>query len=368
MERKLNELGIQAMKHDGVAYSALEKDRLITLAANNKTVAEIADILGRTETSVKRKANELHVAIKDHERRWTIEDMDTLRRQWGRVSLKSLAAELKRSEQAVIGRARVLHLPKCYLESEDIPLSEFSRDTGISRHRITKTLAIKFGFPIKSMKPGEKRLYLYVDINEILPWLERNQPLYSAANIPQYYFGEEPEWLVEKRKKDSNVDSKTILGKFDMKRWTEEEFCLARDWVAMGISQAEVASRLGRSENSVRNKLGRAGLSYSGRQYWKGKEFRILRDDAKEKSDAELAQELGRSESAIGHHRRFMGISRKAMNDKKREEVKKYIKKHWKTMSDKEIADHFGRAPGGIKDLRLSMGLSRGTNQYGKYK
>lgn len=358
MVNELKTLGLSVTRGGG-PYSDYEVSQLRELAARNKTAAQIADAIGRSEQSVLQKARDLGIPLVGTARRWTLTDMDLLRRSWGREPLSRLANEFKRSQSAVIAQARKMKLPPCYLQSEDIPLAEFCRDTGISRFRVTQTLAVKYDFPIKTMKPGSKRIYMYVDIEKIVPWLESHQSLYSAAGIPQFYFGDEPEWLVIKRRKDMEFETETIDSRFKADHWEPDEVAKLRDLVNYGVSYQDIADRLHRTLSSVLHKVQREGLQYTAPQYWRGIEFRAIRLGAKDKTDAEIGREIGRSEGSVSAHRRTMGINRKELNKRNRNIAKRYVKRHWLEMSDKELAKKLGRSVRSVCDLRLEQGLRR---------
>lgn len=364
MNKELQRLGLVPPR-DGRRWSQEEIDKFRDYVLSGESLDGLVEKTGRTEKAVKDKARQLGLKIKGVASNWRVEDLDYLRRNWGRVSLETLAKKLGRTENAIVARAFILKLPPCYTQSEDIPLSEFSRDTGISSVRITRTLAVKFDFPIKSKKPGKTRYYFYVDIERILPWLESHQSLYSAAKIPLYYFGEEPDWLAEKRKADSYLESETVDGKWKAEHWSEADLRKLKDMVANRKSQAEIANELGRTEGAVRAKLAREGLSHSSPKFWRGRDFKAIQDGAENKSDAELASELGRTKSAVIHHRNFLGINRVAMAEQRLREAEDYVKSHWQEQSDYELASNLGRTKRNIKTIRLSLGLKRGGS-YGQ--
>lgn len=356
---KLEELGLSYAKTEFAPYSEEDLLKMRKMAADNKSLSDIADALDRSEESVMLKARRLKIAIKGVARRWSVEDMDTLRRTWGREPLSKLAKELKRDESAIRTKARKMKLPPCYLQSEDIPLAEFCRDTGIGRSRIMHTLVTKFGFPIKSMKPCSKQIYHYVDIEKIVPWLESHQSLYSAAGIPLYYFGEEPEWLVQKRKADFSIESETIDGKFKWEKWSDDDVSRLKDFINMGLSREEIASRLGRSVHSVKDKIVREGLGYSGPEYWRGSDFKAVREGSESKTDAEIAAEIGKTADSVAYHRRSIGISRLDQRNARTKEAEDYVSAHWKEQSDAVMARALGRSKSGVRDIRIRLGLIR---------
>lgn len=365
MKAELKRLGL-VVPRDGKRWSEAEISTFRDLVLKDKTLAELVTETGRTERAVMEKARQLGLKIKDVAGKWKVEDLDYLRRNWGRVELSTICKHLGRTESAVIARAFILKLSPCYLQSEDIPLAEFCRDTGISNVRIRKTLALKFDFPLKYKKPNKKRYYCYVDIEKIVAWLESHQSMYNASKIPLYYFGEEPEWLIKKRKADSYLESETVDTKWKADHWSDEDFQKLKDMVAAGRSQAEIAKELGRTPGAVRGKLAREGLSYSSPKFWRGKDFKALRDGMENKSDDELAAELGRSKSSVIHHRTDLGLSRMTAVRESIKEAESYVLAHWQSESDSELGSHLGRSARNIKTIRLSLGLRRGTNQYGK--
>lgn len=358
MQAQIERMGLKTDR-SGCPYNDGEVYLLRQLAEKNKTVEEIADALGRTERSVENKVRELNIKVKGRQGQWTVEDMEYIRRNWGKVPLSTIMTTLKRTESAVTTQARKMKLKPCYLTSENIPLSEFCRDTGITRGRIVKTLVIKFDFPLKSMKPGPKKIFQYVDIELILPWLESHQSLYDASKIPQYYFGVEPDWLVKKRRADANADTSTMDNRFSMTRWSKEESSRLKSMVAAGYDYSYIAKELGRTEKACRGRLDRMGLSYTSPRFWRGKEFKVLNTSFQDKTDDELAAEIGRSKSSVIHHRTDLGLSRKKLMEQKLLEDEAYIKEHWQQKSDKDLAAVLGRSDSNIRDIRLRLGLLR---------
>lgn len=360
MMTELRRLGLVAPRGGG-PWSDLEESKLRQLAKKNKTLAEIADAVGRSEESCQNKARKLGVVINGIPRHWTVEDYETLRQLWGKTQLASIAKQLKRTKQAIISQARKLKLPPCYACSEDILLADFCRDTGISRFSVIETFVPRYNFPIKSEKPGKKRFYYYVDSEHILEWMEKHQELYNASQIPIFYFGEEPEWLSRKRKADYYTETNTQSGKFKATRWSIDEINKLRCLIARDMTYAEIANELGRSEKAVEHKAVRLGYAYKKPRFWRGAEFKHIKEGMKEKSDRELASELGRSWRAVAIHRVSAGLRRKEMNEKKRKADKRYIKRHWLEMTDAEMAEKRGRSERTVREYRLQMGLRRNT-------
>ena len=360
LNQKLREMGLEA--HTRYEPWTEQDDLKLAELAKKFPPDKVAAKMNRSKDVVIRRARAGNILFKYEQRLWTPEDLDALRRGWGYKPLSGLAKELRRTECAVTTMAHKIGLGPVYASSDDIPLAQFCRDTGMSRERITKTWAIKYDFPLKSVKPGKRRIYHYVDNNKILKWLKNHQDLFDASKIPMFYFGQEPKWLKAKRIADrpkyGEPPTKPNEGK-----WSQEEIDRAVYMFNAGIDYDGIAKTLNRTRRAVRAKLNRMGVSWKLPQYWQGKDFRYLRDNYETKSDAEMAAELGRSELSVRQHRQEAGYSKRGPTKAERERREQFVRDNWQSMSDHAMAESLQISDSLVRKVRKELGLKRdGSN------
>ena len=348
-----------------VTWTAYDDYRLQELAGTC-TIDEACVKLDKAKSTVRTHAKKLNIKFLPGRKFWTPEQILFLQENWANKSMRYLKKELKWSEDAIIRMARKLNLGPVYESTEDIPLQDFANATGISRHRILRTLAPQYNFPLKTMKPGRKQIYYYVDMAKILKWLERHQDLYDASIMPLHYFGEEPEWLVLKRKKD-RVDKSHIRSKSIEQRWTEAEAKRACDLLHTGMDYHQIAAAMGKTYDQVKRKLNRMGEGWQLSKYWQGEDFRYIRDNYQTMTDAEMAEKLNRPTGSVTQHRVSAGYRKHDLRPAAVENAEKYVSENWQDMTDKQMAEKLSRSVNGIKTIRARLGLKRGeSNQVRK--
>jgi hypothetical protein len=96
----------------------------------------LAKTLDRTFAAVQRRAENLGVNARP---RWSDEDDRTLRLLWGEKTTRGIAAMLKRSQDAVYERARILGLVREQRIGKE-RLSDAERRTGFSRRQLRRIL------------------------------------------------------------------------------------------------------------------------------------------------------------------------------------------------------------------------------------
>lgn len=252
LSARLSEMGVEAAPGRD-EWSDEDVARLRRLADAGWSQGRLADELGRTSNAVRMAARRYDVEIYQPGRPWTADDKDYLRRYYGRVALASVARNLHRDEESVVQQAHKMRLGAVYGSSEDIPLADFIRATGISRDRILGTLVPRDGFPLVRRCYGLRRKYYFVDFERILPWMEAHQDLFDASRVEDGFFVEPP-WLREKRRRD--LDDNSYLS-WDVRRsyWSEREVSTAWTLYGLGRSVEEIAERVGRSPGAVAARL-----------------------------------------------------------------------------------------------------------------
>ena len=134
---------------------------------------------------------------------WTEADEMYIEESWGVKSIKIIAKNLGRSEEAVIVKAQRLNCGAFLKAGDYITLQQIltelygTRNTGYARTRLIK----RYGLPVKT-KVVRQRRFLVVNIDEFWSWAEKNKSVLDFSKIEPLCFGKEPEWVKIKREND----------------------------------------------------------------------------------------------------------------------------------------------------------------------
>lgn len=339
-------------------WTEADLDRLRDLAAKRKTLQEIADELNRTENAVRLKARKAGILTCQPGRKWTLEELETLREDWGKISMATIAKNVHRDVDAVAQQAHKMKLPPVYRNTDLMTLSEFCETSGISRDRVMRTLAPRHGFPVISRRYGKKRYNYYVDQEKVLEWLEEHQDLFDASLMRDPCFTPEPEWLRKKRAMDYHTKRK-LHRTAKRRNWTQAEIEAAMSLYRNGYTADEIAERIHRSVGPVKAKLRENGMAWAGPKAWSGKDFEFLYRNWEAMTDKEIAAALGKTPKSVEHYRADLGLDKRESARKLAARRRTYIKKYWKRKTDEELAAKLGLSPGTVAHVRGCLGLRR---------
>lgn len=351
--RIVREMGLEAAPRSA-PWTEADVHGLRSMAAAGADIAAIAEALGRTENAVRLKAGKLGVMVYQEGRAWSVEELDTLRREWGYINVSMIAKHVHRTVDAVCQQAHKMRLGPVYGLSEDLALSGFCEATGISRDRV-RQLALKYEFPLVSHKYGKRQYYYFVDIEAILPWMERHQGLFDGSAVEEGYFVPEPEWLVRKRRRDRE-DNTYLPYNIRKEWWTRQEIDRAKYLMRIGRSYRQIAAELGRSPLALAAKMRSEGASFTLKTFWQVSEFRFVRENWESMSDEEIGKKLGRSAGAVAGQRAAMGLYRDCDVDA---DGRALIRDRWTGLPDTELARMVGAHPRAVARARREMGLFR---------
>lgn len=130
--------------------------------------------------------------------------------------------------------------------------------------------------------------------------------------MEQYVFrknilGKEPEWLIQKRKKDLEEPP------FEYQRWTKDELNLIKTLLLQNYDYDYIASKVNRSRAAVESKIRDLNLSYRLKKYWKGHEIKLVKDNYQTMEAKELSEILGRTPKAIQANAAELGIKKRVL-------------------------------------------------------
>lgn len=180
-------------------YQKLEQ----LIMVDKKTPKEVADILGRSEDSVIIKVSRRGLKVQTNDKRfWTKEEEILLMDLWGSESLEKIAKKLNRTESSVKNKVFQLGLGSQISNNFDgIIISEIANLFNINILTIS-ILWISLGLKYRTRKLSQARSYRYVEINDLLEFLENHQNIWDSRHLEKNILGKEPDWLIEKRKAD----------------------------------------------------------------------------------------------------------------------------------------------------------------------
>jgi hypothetical protein len=282
-----------------------EQIEQLKILADNYHYKVIAQIMGKTDNAIYLKAKKLGIILIQDRRKWTTEEELMLEDLWGNKSIEYIAKKLKRSIFSLKVKAVRMGLGPMIANNYDkITISDISELLSVSRDRIVNTWP-KLGLKITYKKISKNKSYMTVSWNELLRFLENNQYEWDSRNLEKYMLGMEPEWLIEKRKRD------IIENPLWYRKWTKEEVVTTEELFNIGKNYQEISQIINRSEWAVSNILHQLGYAYRLPQFWKGKELKYLIDNYKMVTYEEIAESLGRTEKAIGSKVSELGLSKR---------------------------------------------------------
>lgn len=176
-------------------------------------------------------------------RRWTDDEKCLVEAKWGIWSVKVIARHIDRTESSVINYAERNKLGSMYSEEYLLP-NKIAKLFGVSETTVRRWIK-QLGLPSNTRPLKNQRVHR-VTQEKLLEWCKENQTVWSANNLPTYALGAEPDWLVEKRKRDAQVNT------YKSREWSTKEINKLLLLVDSGMTNKEIAKVLNRSEISVK--------------------------------------------------------------------------------------------------------------------
>ena len=235
------------------------------------------------------------VEAPNKKKKWSEAEEAYLQDKWGSISVKSLAKNLGRSENAIIVRARRLGCG-AHLESDvRISLNQFMLALygGTSMGGYTNNRLIRNGLPVKWHRVKKNR-FRVIDIEDFWKWAEKNKSLLDFSRFEKYALGAEPDWVDVKRKADYK---KLQLHGQHNAAWTKAEDDKLRYLLEKNrYTYSELAQELRHSEGAIKRRILDLGIETrpvrcpppkmdrgrSGNPVWHGRRRIRLHSDRRE--------------------------------------------------------------------------------------
>lgn len=351
VDKKAKELNLVMKIEKG--WTSEEEEQLARLSTKYH-YQEIANKLGRSKDAIYLKARKMGLSLIQDRRKWTKYDEKELRQKWGKKPIEQIAREMGRSVNSL--RVKGIRMKLGALIEADldiIRISEIEEYVGISRDAIMRFYQ-KGMINLEIKMISKKKGIYYVEFDELLKFLENNQHIWDSNNLEPHIFGLEPEWLINKRKKDAQNPPNLY------RKWTKEEKELAKSLLLGGYNHQQIAERLNRSKEAVQYELSKRLLAYRLEHFWKGNEIKKMQELARHKTAKELSEILGRSEKAIKYKAKELNLEIKGSGHKRwttseERQLKELLKDH----CYQEVAKIMGRSEVAIymraKKLDISL-------------
>lgn len=197
------------------------------------------------------------------------------------LSDKSLSRKYGRPFKALAKRAKEAGLQERVYYQDGFTAGYICSHLGIDRQTLITVWIKHWGLKASQSKSG-RRQYL-VKEKDLLAFLKAHPSFYDASKIADDTFLSEPEWLKVKRKQD-----RATFPARDKLDWMQDDSKLERLFFR-GLSDAEIAAELRRSENAVKE---RRALLHLDRHRWNKKELEFLSANCRHMTVDELAARL----------------------------------------------------------------------------
>lgn len=220
---------------------------------------EIAESLNRTTGAIHAKAKVLNLGPNKtcKNRRWTPEETEYLEESWGRVAVKTIMKNLKRSKNAILLRVQRLGLGP-FLEAGDyitlnqLLMSLYGYHAG-KEYTIKQFLAK--GLPVKKRRVDSNR-FSVIYLEDFWDWAEMNSTLIDFSKLEPLALGKEPDWVDDKRAADIK---KRMKFKYDP--WTKEEDKQLEQLLGMyKYNYRDLSLKLRRTEGAIKRRLCTLGI------------------------------------------------------------------------------------------------------------
>jgi len=236
-------------------------------------------------------------------RSWTPAEESYLEEKWGTISIKGIAKNLNRSENAIVVRSQRMGLGAFLSSGDYITWNQLQIALGMglsgSGYKMTSWVKNR-NFPVHT-KRIRNNSFKVVFLDEFWLWAEKNQAFLDFSRFEPYALGQEPTWAQEKRRQD-------CAGRRQIKAtpWTlSEDEKLIRLVKKQKYGSRELSQMMGRTEGAIQRRLSDLGIKdrpikADNHTQWTDEEFKVLGQlIVAGKKYEQIADVIGKSVKAI---------------------------------------------------------------------
>jgi predicted transcriptional regulator len=305
-----------------------QKELLIKLYPT-KTVGELAELFGRSESAIRSQVCELGLhkpCYVPGERNgkggkyWTVVDDELLRKLYPTARTRDVAARLDRPAYTVRERASSLGLKKDRLLFTRSPEAWSAKDIqrlkclwrqGHTKAEIAKMMGRSFHTVDSLLRKLTKRFGLQKRRERPEEWSKADTK-YLIAN----YHKESPEQLVERlgRTKKAIQGKAVVLRITQPPQWSSQDIRRLQELWQQGRTMAGIAKEIGKTVSSVAHELERqrqhSGLQ-SRQPSWSENDVAYLVKHYKDEPTPEICDVLGRTIPAVRYKAKMLNLKKR---------------------------------------------------------
>lgn len=181
---------------------------------------------------------------------WPTEQLNYLQNNWGVVSVDGIARKLGRTRNAILVKVQRCGLGSFLSAGEYITINQlFLAIRGHTGRTYTLTQWMDKGFPVKNKKVRDCRFKI-IYINDFWKWAKEYRMHIDFAKFEENALGEEPEWVKEQRKAD------TEYAKYKKDPWTLREDAQLKAYIkAYKYTYRDISINMHRTIGAIKRRI-----------------------------------------------------------------------------------------------------------------
>lgn len=191
-------------------------------------------------------------------RKWTPAERQYVQDKWGEMDLSGIAKRLGRSVGSITNELQRQGSTAWKGTTDLVQIKQVAQVMGTDYNTVLDSW-IPAGLPVKRKVAWRKRRMLFVAMGDLFEWLREHPDRWDSRRVEPYALGQEPDWLIEKRRQDVENAREHPSG-----RYSEMEDAVLRREFRRGTPTEEIGKMLNRPRGSVRRRIERLDMWGTG--------------------------------------------------------------------------------------------------------
>lgn len=347
---QLDELGLEYISN---RWTDEEEQILIELAPKCY-IREIAKVLNRSERAVISKANKMGIEYITLNRKFSDEEIEYIKINWGIIPVTEMARTLKVSRIMIQRQADVIGMQKLgnnpYRKWTDDEVEKLRK---LAKKKTITELAKYFKTTNEAIQTIASRNRVNL-IDEKVHWTDKDNLLLQeyAKTMDLSEIADKMNRTTSAIRLQASRQGITILQNKKHKDsiWTDENISQLKELASQGKSVLEIAKIMNKKDQTLLKKAREMGIKLKKDEIkeWTKEDVQNLILLSKTKKMSELVSELGRTSSSIKQKAKTLGIT--IMQDRKTWTEEEYKQLEYLVMIEKKTPKEIGEILGRTED------------------